>query len=559
MMGKKILTFLNYLSGIICIITGVIITLEIIFSLNTENTHLYTTLHSFFFKFLITDLSIRLLVKKNIKFLLSQPADLLVFFPLIENILNLTKSPQHLFLTQIILIIIIIGRLKHTGMFFRIFKLKPAQMLLTGFLFAIFTGSLLLSLPVASVNEHLPYMDALFTAVSAVCVTGLVVNDIGTTFTLFGQIIILLLIQIGGLGIMTFSVLLTMILNKKISQRETQEFQQNYATFNLKDTFRTIRAIFIFTFIFEIAGSILLFIFWRPDFESVTQAMFSSLFHSVSAFCNAGFSLFPDSFVRYSTATPIIMTISVLIIFGGIGFPVIINLYRYMFHRRKNPLIKLHTKITLTVTAVLLVFGTLIILFSEYNNALSSFNIFEKGLISFFHSVSARTCGFNSIDLNLFGPASLLIIISLMYIGASPGSTGGGIKTTTVGIFITACISTFRAQNKTEIAGRTIAREDILKALAIVILSALIILFFLFNLLLFEDFVFFETFFETVSAFGTAGLSLGTTRYLSIYGKMFIMIIMFIGRVGPLTVAYALAREKSKSNYAYPEESVLIA
>jgi trk system potassium uptake protein len=558
-MNNKTTSFLNFVSGIGCLAIVALLTMELGFPLNAENRALFSSFHSYIFIFYFFDLLIRLFMGKPVRYIFTHPTDLFILFPFAIELLPSQSLFPVALLEQGSLLIVMLGRLMHINFLFKLLRLKPAQMLLMGFIFAIFIGSLLLSLPIATVDQNLTYVDSLFTATSAVCVTGLVVNDIGMKFTTFGQTVIMLLIQLGGLGIMTFSVLLVMLLNRKVSQRETVEFQQSYATGSMADTYKTIKSIIIFTLLLEAIGAFFLFVFWHNDFSSFGEAVYYSVFHSISAFCNAGFSLFSDSFISYATYAPVILTISFLIIVGGIGFPVMINLYNHFFNKKNTAIIKFHTKITIMVTIFLLILGTIVIYASESNNALSEFNLFEKGLISFFHSVSVRTCGFNSIDLTIFNAGTLFFLIPLMFIGASPGSTGGGIKTTSFGVLIAVCWSTFNSRNKTEVGNRTLKNDDILKVIAIVILSATIIGVFLYLILLSETHSFLDCFFETVSAFGTVGLSLGITKYLSIIGKTFIIILMFIGRVGPLTIAFALSRQKPKTNYSYPEENVLIA
>lgn len=555
---KKLIHVLTLTSGVGALAISVILALELGFKLSAQNKALFSTLHSALFVYLLADIFLRFFFQGHIRYLFTHPTDLFAVFPLLQPVLPQWDIETMFLLAQIALLLILLGRLMHIHYLFKFLKLKPAQMLLMGFIFAIFIGSLLLSLPIATTTQHIPYVDALFTATSAICVTGLTVVDTGSVFTFFGQIVVLVLIQIGGLGIMTLSALLTMLLHRKISRQDTVEFQSSYDTDTLSQTFHTIRSIFIFTFIIEFIGTGLLFLFWHQRFASWTAAAYSSIFHAISAFCNAGFSLYPNNFCSYATQAPVILTVSFLIIIGGIGFPVIINLWQRLIHRNGFNRIRMNTKLTLWITLSLLIFGTLIILLTEYQHALAAYSPLDKLLISFFHSVSARTCGFNSIDLNQCYNATLFIMIILMYIGASPGSTGGGIKTTTFGVLLTVVLNTLRARDRVVFFGRTIGQNSIRKVLAVVILSAFFIILTVYGILLTDSFPFFKILFETVSAFGTVGLSLGITRYLSILGKLFIIILMYVGRVGPLTIAFALSRQRPQPNMTYPEGNVLI-
>jgi trk system potassium uptake protein len=556
-MKKKLLKTLNILSGISCLFIIVILTLEFGFKFTPHNPNLFINIHNYLIYYLVFDIFIRLIFSQ-LKYFLTHPTDLLILIPIINFFFPLSLS--NFYFTQITLLIIMLGRLLHIQSLFKHLKFKPPQMLILGFLFAIFIGSILLSLPIATTAKAISYSDAIFTATSAICVTGLVINDIGTTFTTFGLVVIMILIQIGGLGIMALSVFLAKLLNRKMSTKETSEFQESYATVNISDSFQVLKSIFLYTFLFEIIGACLLFLFWHKDFTSTKTAIFSSIFHSISAFCNAGFSLFSDSFVRYATFIPVILVVTSLIIIGGIGFPVMADLGRHLRNKRNYHLpLKLQTKIVLTTTLLLIVLGAIIIFASEYHNSLANYSLANKSLVAYFQSVTTRTAGFNTIDLNYFRSSTLFLLIILMYIGASPGSTGGGIKTSTFSLILLRTWNTLRSKDKANFAKRTISNENTLKALSIIFLSAITISVVFFIILTFENHSFLANLFETVSAFGTVGLSLGITKDLSNVGRIAIMILMFIGRLGPLTIAFALSRQKPKTNYSYPEENVLIA
>jgi trk system potassium uptake protein len=557
--AKKSLFTLNLISAFSCFIVFTLLVLDVGFHLNYENKIIFESLYKYLLIYFIFDVSLRLFIeKKRILYVFSQPTELclgvLAFFYLTEvSFGNLD------FLTQLGLFLVIIGRFGHFKTLGVFLKLKPAQVFPFGFLFVIFLGSLLLSFPISIVSENgLPYVDALFTVFSAVCVTGLTVVDVSETFTLFGQLLILTLIQIGGLGIMTFSMLLTRLLHRRISTQDSMDFQESYSTFNLKETFKTILFIFKLTFIVEIIGTLCLTVLWYKDFASLGEAFYYSLFHSISAFCNAGFSLFPNSLVSYGTNVPIILVISLLIILGGLGFPALFNMIQVYKTKKSFHWLRLQTKLVIWMTAILILVGTTIILITEYNHALLNFSVVEKVTISFFQSVSARTAGFNTIEIGQFYSGTILILIALMIIGASPGSTGGGIKTTSAYLILLSFFNTLKSSRKLVVSGRTINGESILRAFALFFLALMIIFGFLFALSFFENQPFLNLFFETVSAFGTVGFSLGVTSLLSTVGKILVMMLMFIGRIGPLSLAFALSRSKPEVKYSYPEENIAI-
>jgi len=389
-------------------------------------------------------------------------------------------------------------------------------------------------------------------------VTGISVVDIGTVFSRFGQCVILILIQIGGLGIMTFSILFGSMMQRKFSHAASSEFQESYNTYNLSETFSAIKFIFKLTFIIEFLGAVFLFLNWHKDFSSYNEAIFYSIFHSISAFCNAGFSLFTNNAMAYQSHLGVISSLAILIFLGGLGFPVIFNLVQFNRLRHKGGVLKLHTKLALVMTGILLILGTLFIYLSERQMALASFSEWQKLFIAFFHSVSARTAGFNSIDISQFQTPTLVFMMILMMIGASPGSTGGGLKTTTVGIMLMSFWQTLKLSRRVVLYGRTIDWESIQKTFSILILALLVLFVFLIALLWVEPFSFIEILFETVSALGTVGFSLGITPLLSLPGKWLIMLLMLIGRLGVLTIAFALSRQKSISSYQYPKERIII-
>jgi trk system potassium uptake protein len=550
-------SLLNVSSSVVCLGGFVLLVLDFGFHLSTPNIILFTQIQFYFLAYFIGDVLLRLLIRKNrLTYFFSSPTDTLVFYPILYFLPSHTLEYSYFF-SQMALLIIIVGRLSHFKILVTWLKIKPAQIFLLGFLFSIFLGSLLLTLPISTyAQDGILYIDALFTAFSAVCVTGLVVNDIGTTFTLFGQSVILILIQIGGLGIMSFSILIALLLHRRVSQTASSELQENYSTISLSETFNAIAFIFKVTIVVELLGSGGLFFYWYGNFSHWSEDLFVAVFHSVSAFCNAGFSLFPDSLMMYSAHAPIIGIISLLIIIGGLGFPVLFNVIQNRHHPFRR--LKIQTKLALQVTLALTIVGTLGIYAIERNRSLLGLDFIEQLLISFFQSVSSRTAGFNSVDIQLFHPATLVGIMILMVIGASPGSTGGGIKTTTFGLMLVSFWHTLKSAKRIELSGRTIKFASILRAFSLFLLAIMVISFFFFILLLTEDKPMIALLFETISAVGTVGFSLGVTSDLSNLGKAIIMVLMFVGRIGPLTVAMALSKPKPEARHRYPEESIII-
>ena len=553
-----VLSLINFLSGFLGLTVFVLLVLDLGFHLSDENKAVFSQLQHGILLYYLVDIGIRLFFeRRRFRYFMMHPTDLMVGIPYITFLPTVFSSSY--IVMQLVLFGVVMGRVSHLGVLFNWLKFKPAQVFLIGFLFVIFCGSLLLSLPISTVEiQGIPFLDALFTSFSAVCVTGLVVNDIGVTFSLFGQSVIMILVQIGGFGIMSFSVLLALLLHKKVSQSASQEFQHSYSTFNLNDTFKTIAFIFRFTFLFELLGALLLFVSWYSDFPNWKDALFHSFFHSISAFCNAGFSLFPNSLESYAFNVPIILIFSGLIIVGGLGFPVLYNLTHMHLKIGGEKRLKTQTKIALIVTGLLLVFGTIFIFFGEYNYSFQQLSIGDKWLTAFFQSVSSRTAGFNSVNISFFHPATLTLMMVWMVIGASPGSTGGGIKTTTFGLMMASFWTTIKEARRVDIGGRTIKSASIYEGFALFLLAIIIILIFFSTILFLEDLSFLSLLFETVSAFGTVGYSLGVTSELSNWGKILIMVLMFVGRIGPLSVAFALSQPRPEVNYAYPEERIVI-
>ncbi|KPU42123.1 Ktr system potassium uptake protein B [Oxobacter pfennigii] len=440
-------------------------------------------------------------------------------------------------------------------------RLKPVQILSIGFALLILLGAVLLTLPVSSAKgESTSFLTALFTATSAVCVTGLVVVDTGTYWSVFGQIVILLLIQIGGLGFMSFATLIAFIVGKKITLKERLVMQEAMNSFSIQGLVKLARYVLIFTFTIEGIGALLLAVKFIPVY-GLGKGIYFSIFHSISAYCNAGFDLIGNfqSLVPFQGSIIINFTIMSLIIIGGMGFVVHSDIYR----KKEFKKFSLHSKVVLLTTLVLFVLGTIIFFLLEYNNpgTLGSMSFMKKIIAALFSAVTPRTAGFNTIDLASMTTASKFITIILMFIGASPGSTGGGIKTTTAAAIILTIISVIKGREDTEIFGKRLSRAIVLRALAIAVISLALVVFNVIILSITEKGAeFMEIIYESVSAFGTVGLSLGLTPELTAIGKIIILLTMYAGRVGPLTLTLALAKKQLKNAAAvkYPEDRVLV-
>ncbi len=443
------------------------------------------------------------------------------------------------------------------------------RILLLGFALAIVVGGVLLALPVSSTGEPIPIVDAFFTATSAVCVTGLSVVDLETGFSRFGQVVILLLIQVGGLGIMTLSSMILMMLGQRVSLNRQDGVTQTYASSQGDRLGSLLKRIFLVTFLIEFLGALSLFNveIQRLPFE---QAAWHATFHSISAFCNAGMSLRADNFIGYRDNFLVVSTLSVLIVTGGLGFNVLSELFSNAVRRLRklNPTVMtLHTKLSLCMTAMLLFFGMLAYALLEYRESLDGLPLKEQFLTSFFASVTARTAGFNVVDYSHLTIPTLLLTMLLMLIGGCPGSTAGGIKATTLGVMLALLRSRFRAEEDVSLFHRTIPASTVARATALTVFAVLVIIMAAFALIYCEIGTgqYSEStgfglglLFETISAFCTVGLSTGLTASLSVPGKIIVMILMYVGRIGPLTVAVAVARQQPKRMIRYVDEQVMI-
>ena len=441
---------------------------------------------------------------------------------------------------------------------------NPPIFVLYSFMLAIFIGTLLLLLPRATVEgEHTSLLDALFTSTSATCVTGLIVKNTGTHFTLLGKSIILLLIQIGGLGIMTVSSAFAMILGQKLTASSENLIQNVVGESNKVDMLSLLKNIILVTIIFEIIGALLLYSTFKKltingELLSNFEVIYYSIFHSISAFCNAGFSLFEDSFIGFKSNFNINFVITFLIIFGGIGFPVLVDIKRNFMEKFRFSRFSLHTKIVLCGTAFLLILGFVSYFISEYNSTMKNFSLIDRIYSSYFQSVTTRTAGFNTIDTSALSKPSVFTSVLFMFIGASPGSTGGGIKTTAFVILVVAVIAMLRGSRDVNIFKRKVSESIINKVMVLITISLTLLSVMIFLLLLIEPFPFEQTVFEAFSAFGTVGLSMGITPFLSSLGKVIIIILMYFGRVGPLTLIFAISEMKAKTSYLFTEEKISI-
>lgn len=444
-------------------------------------------------------------------------------------------------------------------------SMDPAQTMVIGFAVVILFGGFLLNLPISTKNgESIGFLDALFTATSAVCVTGLVVVDTATYWSSFGQGVIITLIQIGGLGFMTIATMFALITKKKINLRERLLIQESLNQKDLSGMVKLTRYVILITFIIEGIGAILLSFTFIPQF-GLGRGIWYSIFHAISAFCNAGFDLMGSVSGPFSSLTSyvdnfmIVMTISALIILGGIGFPVMLD----VINTKKISRLNMHSKIVIVATTILIVIGSIFIFIVEFNNpkTLGPLSIPGKLLASLFQSVTTRTAGFNTVDLTLIRESSLFVMIILMFIGASPASTGGGIKTTTLAALVITVKSFISGKADIEVFERRISSSIVTKAVGIFFIAVALVVFGTLALSITDEgFTLVECGFEIVSAIATVGLSIGGSPNLTMMGKVIVMIAMFIGRVGSLTIFVALLSKgaRKKPPVRYPEGKIIV-
>lgn len=449
----------------------------------------------------------------------------------------------------------------------KLLKMHPAVLVLASFVLAIVFGTLLLLLPIATRSGTISLVNALFTATSAVCVTGLTVVDTGTYFTLFGQWVILGLIQIGGLGVMTISVFLFRWLGKSISIRQRMVMQDIFAHTPRHDIFDLVKSVIYLTLGVEAAGALLLAFHLCKTFP-LSKAIYFGCFHSISAFCNAGFALYPDSLVGYSDQVPIVGTIAALIVVGGIGFPVLFDIQSWITGRNGRKRFSIQTKTVLITSLILIVLGAAMVAFLEYPTHPAPRSFKHIALTSVFQSITCRTAGFNTIDISSLHEATLFVMIFLMFFGASPGSCGGGVKTTALAILVVFAYSRLTRKRRVNLFKKSIPTDTLNRSISLILLSTAIIAVIILMLLVGDvatgrdvsghHGAFLAYVFETVSAFGTVGLSMGVTPVLSAWSKLWVILTMIIGRVGVLTFSYIITGAGAVKGKEYAEENMMI-
>jgi trk system potassium uptake protein TrkH len=425
------------------------------------------------------------------------------------------------------------------------------------FAFLIIIGTILLVLPVSSESgRSLSFIDSLFTATSAVCVTGLIVVDTPNTFTTFGEVVILLLIQVGGIGIITAGTILLVLMGQQISLRNRLILKESLAAKGHKQLVMLVSSVIKFTLAIELIGAVVLSFLFMRDFGPI-KSVYLGIFHSVSAFCNAGFSLFSNSLMRFVDDWPVNLTFMVLIILGGLGFPVLSELRSF----KKGKTLSIRARIVLITTTALILAGAFLIHIFTSMHTDESYNQLSpigKFLTCMFQSVTARTAGFNTVDLNIFPDVAIVVIILLMFIGGSPQSTAGGIKTTTFWIILVSAWSYLKGDDSIRIWHKQIHPETFRRAVVLAIMAFLLVM--LASALL----IYYNSseknqlklLFETVSAFATVGLTMGSTSGLNTMQKLILILMMFIGRIGPISFAFFFVTRKKKSMIEYPDVDI---
>lgn len=437
------------------------------------------------------------------------------------------------------------------------FRFSPTQILALGFMVIILVGALLLSLPIStSKRTSMGLINALFQATSAVCVTGLTVVNTARDLSLFGQLITIILVQIGGLGFMTMATMIFLVAGKRITLRERLIMQEALNYFSIQGVVRLTKNILATTFILEGIGAVFLAFRFIPMFGWI-KGIYFSIFHSVSAFCNAGFDLMGNSLLDFPGDILINFTIMSLIILGGLGFTVMGDVFHHKFQFRKW---SLHSKLVVLSTIILLLSGFLFFFIMEYNNVLANFSFKDKLIASMFHSVTVRTAGFYSIPLEEITEASKFFTIILMFIGASPASTGGGIKTVTAMVIILTVKSVIEGKDDIEVFRRRIPYAIANRALAITVISLGVLIFVTIIFSIMEPYPFIDLLFQTSSALGTVGVASFDNSKLSNISKLLTILCMYTGRAGPLTLTLALAKRQSsnKNLIHYPEDRIMV-
>ena len=442
--------------------------------------------------------------------------------------------------------------------------LSPARIFVLSFAAVILAGGILLSFPFSAMKDHLRFVDALFTSTSAVCVTGLVVIDVGKDLTTLGQVVTIFLFQIGGLGIITFSTVFFVLMGRGLSFKGREIVQSTFLHTPRRDFIVIAKMVLWFTFIIESLGTLFLFIRFSMDFPPGT-ALYHAVYNAISAFNNCGYSLFSDNLMGYQGDLIVNLTIMGLIVHGGIGFIVQYEVLSWLKGTQKK--LSVHSKIVLITTTILILSGAFLFYLFERNHVIKDVPVMNKILASFFQSVTPRTAGFNTVDIGLLTNATILLMIVLMFIGASPGSTGGGVKTTSAALLVMLMWNRLKGNLDLNIFNRTVPREIVSRSISIIFASALSIAIITSVLLIAgggkltpteSRHFFVEYLFDTVSAFGTVGLSMGVTPKLNDLQKYALILMMFAGRVGPLTLAFSLSRSIGGKGFRYAEEGVMV-
>ncbi len=446
----------------------------------------------------------------------------------------------------------------------RNYRLSPTQLLVVGYLILIASGTFLLLLPY-SVQEgrSVSFLDAVFTATSAICVTGLIIKDTPVDFSFFGQMVILILVQLGGIGYMSAATILLVLVGKRIGLRERMVIQETLSTFTMGGLVTFLKQITRFVILVELVGAIFLTARFMNEF-SLSKAIYLGIYHSISAFNNSGFALFSDSLGQYRQDWLINMVMAILILLGGIGFLVYQDVLKWINREVSRP--SLHSKVVLVATAVIVLLGWIFFIFFEHANpqSLGGMPWYSQGLTSFFQTISIRTAGFSTIDIAALSEPTLYLLILLMFVGGSPGSTGGGIKTTTLAVMVVSLWSTMKGREDVtlfyrRIPPRVVANAFFLAALAMILVTGETLL-----LLYTEEKEFLPTLFEVTSAAGTVGMSTGDglgrsfCALFSDFGKSVIVVTMLLGRIGPLLIGMSALSQTRRARFRYPEEKVMI-
>jgi trk system potassium uptake protein TrkH len=442
--------------------------------------------------------------------------------------------------------------------------LSPTRIFVLSFAAVILSGGILLWFPFSAAKGPLRFVDALFTSTSSVCVTGLVVIDVGKDLTTLGQVITIFLFQIGGLGIITFSTVFFVLMGRGISFKGREIVQSTFLHTPRRDFIAIAKMVLWFTFAIESIGTVLLFIRFSMDFSPGT-ALYHAVYNAISAFNNCGYSLFSDNLMGYRGDVIVNLTIMGLIVHGGLGFIVQYEVFSWLKGIQKR--LSVHAKIVLITTTILILSGAFLFYLFERNHIIKDAPVLTKILASFFQSVTPRTAGFNTVDIGALTNATLLLMLVLMFIGASPGSTGGGVKTTSAALLVMLMWNRLKGNLDLNIFNRTVPREIVSRSISIIFASVFSIAIVTSVLLIAggerlppteSRHFFVEYLFDTVSAFGTVGLSMGVTPKLNDLQKYALILMMFAGRVGPLTLAFSLSRSTGGRSITYAEEGVMV-